>query len=123
MKWRGSLDLRYSVSRKSSQIDIFVLHQTKKQRNEYGIENSRAEAGGYHPASLAVAWAASNSAVTAPIIGGGNTQQLMPSLESVNILVDDELKSEIDKISPPPPPATDRTEEQTKFNYSAILEK
>jgi hypothetical protein len=47
----------------------------------------------------------------------------MPSLESVNILVDDELKSEIDKISPPPPPSTDRTEEQTKFNYSAILEK
>lgn len=82
-----------------------------------------AEERGFHPAGLAVAWAASNSAVTAPIIGAGNTTQLKPSLESVNIVVDDELKMEIDKIAPPPPPATDRTEEQSKFNYSAILEK
>ena len=82
-----------------------------------------AEERGIHPASLAVAWTASHPAVTTPIIGAGNINQLIPSLESVNITVDDELKSEIDKISPPPPPATDRTEEQTKFNYSAILEK
>ena len=82
-----------------------------------------AEDRGMHPASLAVAWAASHPAVTAPIIGGGNTEQLVPSLDSINITVDDELKLEIDKISPPPPPATDRTEEQTQFNYGAILEK
>lgn len=82
-----------------------------------------AEERGLHPASLAVAWTASHPAVTAPIIGVGNSAQLAPSLESVNIVIDDEIKIEIDKISPPPPPATDRTEEQTKFNYRAMLEK
>ena len=82
-----------------------------------------AEERGIHPAALAVAWTASHPSVTAPIIGAGNSAQLTPSLESVNIEIDDEIKIEIDRISPPPPPATDRTEEQTQFNYGAILEK
>ncbi len=78
---------------------------------------------GIHPASLAVAWAASHPAVTTPIIGAGNSEQLKPSLDSVNIIIDEEIKKEIDALSPPPPPATDRTEEQTRFNYGAMLEK
>ncbi len=82
-----------------------------------------AEERGVHPASLAVAWTASHPAVTTPIIGAGNSAQLAPSLESVNIGIDDEIRIEIDKISPPPPPSTDRTEEQTQFNYGAMLEK
>ncbi len=82
-----------------------------------------AEKRGIHPASLAVAWAASHPVVTTPIIGAGNPEQLLPSLKSVDIVVDNELKAEIDKISPPPPPSTDRTEEQTKFNYGAMLQK
>ena len=76
---------------------------------------------GIHPASLAVAWVASHPAVTAPIIAAGNKDQLSPSLDSVKIKIDPELMAEIDKISPPPPPSTDRTEEQTKFNYGAML--
>ena len=91
--------------------------------NVAGSFSKLAEERGLQPASLAVAWTASNSAVTAPIIGGGNTTQLEPSLDSVNIIIDEELKTEINKISPPPPPATDRTEEQTKFNYGAMLKK
>jgi len=82
-----------------------------------------AEKRSFHPASLAVAWTAAHPAVTVPIISAGNSEQLAPSLESVNIWIDDEIKIEIDKISPPPPPATDRTEEQTQFNYGAMLEK
>jgi aryl-alcohol dehydrogenase-like predicted oxidoreductase len=72
-----------------------------------------AESRELHPVSLAVAWAASHPAVTAPIIGARNSKQLTPSLEAVKIEIDGDLKSEIDKISPPPPPATDRTEEKT----------
>ena len=82
-----------------------------------------AKERGLHPASLAVAWAASHPAVTSPIIGAGNTEQLIPSLDSVEIEVESELKLEIDKISPPPPPPTDRTEEQTQFNYDRMLKK
>ena len=82
-----------------------------------------AEKIGINPVSLAVAWAASNSAVTAPIIGAGSIDQLKPSLDSINITVTDEIKKELDNISPPPPPATDRSEEKTKFNYDAMLKK
>ncbi len=82
-----------------------------------------AKEKGVHPVSLAVAWAASHPAVTSPIIGAGSVEQLLPSLESLNVKIDNEIKSEIDKISPPPPPANDRTEEQTQFNYGAMLEK
>ncbi len=78
---------------------------------------------GIHPVSLAVAWAASNKAVTAPIIGAGSIEQLKPSLDSVNINLTDEMKDELNTVSPPPPPATDRSEEKTKFNYSAMLNK
>lgn len=63
------------------------------------------------PASLAVAWVAANPAVTAPIIGAANLSQLSQSLASADITVDEQMKRDIDEISPPPPPATDRSEE------------
>jgi len=75
------------------------------------------------PSSLAVAWVASNPAVTAPIISGRNSEQLKDSLESVNVTVTEEMKKELDAISPSMPPATDRTEERTSYNYDAIFTK
>ena len=78
---------------------------------------------GVKPASLAVAWAASHPAVTTPIISGRTAEQLKDSLESVNIEISDSIRAKLDKISPPMPPATDRTEEQTSFNYDSILTK
>jgi aryl-alcohol dehydrogenase-like predicted oxidoreductase len=65
-----------------------------------------------HPMSLALAWVASHPAVTAPIIGARNLDQLRPSLESVNIDMTPELRAEIAALSRTPPPATDRLEEQ-----------
>jgi aryl-alcohol dehydrogenase-like predicted oxidoreductase len=67
---------------------------------------------GVHPMSLALAWVASHPAVTAPIIGARNLDQLRPSLESVNIDMTPELRAEISALSRTPPPATDRLEEQ-----------
>ena len=67
---------------------------------------------GVHPMSLALAWVASHPAVTAPIIGARNLDQLRPSLESVNIDMAPELRAEIAALSRTPPPATDRLEEQ-----------
>src|SRR5882762_2647729 len=67
---------------------------------------------GVHPMSLALAWVASHPAVTAPIIGARNLDQLRPSLESVNVDVTPELRAEIAALSRTPPPATDRLEEQ-----------
>ena len=67
---------------------------------------------GVHPVSLAVAWAGAHQAVTCPIIGARSVEQLMPSLQSVDIDMTPELRAEISALSKAPPPATDRFEEQ-----------
>jgi aryl-alcohol dehydrogenase-like predicted oxidoreductase len=71
-----------------------------------------AESKGVHPATLAVAWVGSHPAVTAPIIGARNTDQLKASLEAALFEMSPELRAEIAAFSPQPPPATDRSEEQ-----------
>ena len=38
--------------------------------------------------------------------------------KSVNIKMTDELRNRISELSPEPPPATDRNEEKTEFNYA-----
>ncbi|HJZ49595.1 MAG TPA: aldo/keto reductase [Roseiflexaceae bacterium] len=73
---------------------------------------SFARERGMHPASLAVAWVASHPAVTAPIIGARNLEQLEDSLRSVEIAMTPELRAEISALSPEPPPATDRNDER-----------
>ncbi len=66
---------------------------------------------GWHPMSAAVAWAGSHSAVTAPIIGARNVEQLRASLDSVKIEMTPSLRAEIAAFSRAPAPATDRSEE------------
>ena len=72
------------------------------------------------PISLAIAWVASHPAVTAPIIGGRNSNQLKESLKSVDIKMTKKLRNEISVLSPKPPNATDRNEEHTIYNYDQI---
>ena len=69
---------------------------------------------GHHPMSVAVAWVAAHPAVTAPIIGARNLEQLRASLDSVKIDMTSELYRQIAALSRTPPPATDRLEEQKK---------
>jgi aryl-alcohol dehydrogenase-like predicted oxidoreductase len=67
---------------------------------------------GLHPVSTAIAWVGSHPAVTAPIIGARNLDQLKDSLASVKIDMTPALRAEIADLSRTPPPATDRLEEQ-----------
>jgi aryl-alcohol dehydrogenase-like predicted oxidoreductase len=67
---------------------------------------------GVHPVSLAVSWVGSHPAVTSPIVGARNVEQLANALDSVAIDMTLELRAEISAISPTPPPATDRLEER-----------
>ena len=69
---------------------------------------------GMHPVSAAVAWVGAHPAVTAPIIGARNVEQLQASLDSLKIAMTPELRAEIAALSRTPPPATDRSEEQQK---------
>lgn len=67
---------------------------------------------GLHPVSAAIAWVGAHPAITAPIIGARNVDQLKDSLASVNVDMTPELRAEITALSRTPPPATDRLEEQ-----------
>ncbi|SJZ55537.1 Predicted oxidoreductase [Enhydrobacter aerosaccus] len=69
---------------------------------------------GLHPVSTAIAWVGAHPAVTAPIIGARNLDQLKDSLAAVEIAMTPGLRAEIADLSRAPPPATDRSEEQKK---------
>jgi aryl-alcohol dehydrogenase-like predicted oxidoreductase len=71
-----------------------------------------AEAG-LKPATLAVAWAMSHPAVTAPIIGARNLGQLADSLAALDLDMSPALRAEISALSATPAPANDRTETVT----------
>ncbi len=104
------------------------LMENKMYQTRYGADwvydtaerfTAFAQARGHDPAALAVAWAAAHPAVTAPIIGARNVEQLNGSVKSLEIDMTPELRAEISALSPAPPPATDRNEERTSFNFGA----
>lgn len=80
---------------------------------------SFAKERGHHPVSLAIAWVMAHPAVTAPLIGARNLEQLVPALEAVAIDMDEALRDTISALSPAPPPATDRNEERSAHNYGS----
>ncbi|MBO6756062.1 MAG: aldo/keto reductase [Roseibium sp.] len=71
-----------------------------------------ADGLGVHPVSLAVSWVGAHEAITAPIIGARNREQLAPALKSVDVEMTPALRAEIAALSRTPPPANDRLEEQ-----------
>ena len=78
---------------------------------------AHARERGVHPASLAVAWVMSHPAVTAPIIGARNVEQLEASLAALDVPMTPEWRAEISALSVEPPPATDRSEEKSGIFY------
>ena len=67
---------------------------------------------GLDQVTLAVAWVMSHPAVTAPIIGARNLEQLAPSLAAADFEMTPELRAEVSALSVEPPVATDRAEEK-----------
>ncbi|GAB5549632.1 MAG: aldo/keto reductase [Sandaracinaceae bacterium] len=82
-----------------------------------------AAARGVHPVTLAVAWVAAHPAVTAPLVGARNVEQLAPALAAADFEMDDALYAEIAALSPAPPPATDRNEEAGSHDYATVLRR
>jgi len=87
------------------------MYETADRFTQYAREH------GWGPAALAVAWVMSHPAVTAPILGARNLEQLEGSIKAVEIPMTAELRAEISLLSPEPPPATDRNEERTAHQY------
>ena len=82
-----------------------VYYETAERFTEF------AQSRGSHPVPLAVAWVAAHPAITAPIIGARNVEQLEGSLASLDVDMTPELYAEISALAYEPPPATDRSEE------------
>jgi aryl-alcohol dehydrogenase-like predicted oxidoreductase len=68
---------------------------------------------GMDPATLAVAWVTAHPTGPSPIISARSTAQLAPSLEAMTYDMPADVYAKISALSPTPPPATDRIEEQT----------
>ena len=117
----GLLTGKYETENNSSNKNSSGrLHDNAKYKLRYGQNwmyeaasklQKLAEDINYDPIALAVAWVSYNDAITAPIISARNLKQLKPSLDSVNINLDEATYNLISQISPTPPPATDRLEE------------
>jgi len=97
------------------------LVDNERYRQRYGRDSDYEVAGrftefarelGVRPAALAVAWVMAHPGVTAPIIAGRDLAQLEGSLAALEVDMTDELRARVDALSPTPPPATDRAEEQ-----------
>ena len=103
------------------------MHRTRYSDPEYldVVERftAHARARGLHPATLAVAWAMSHPALTAPIIGARNPEQLEALLKAAEVAMTPEWRAEISALSPEPPPATDRSEERLGIVYLGAKEK
>ncbi len=78
---------------------------------------SYARGKGLNPVTLAIAWVMSHPAMTAPIIGARNLEQLEPALAAADLQLTPEWRAEISALSPEPPPATDRSEERQGVFY------
>lgn len=81
----------------------------------------KAHQVGIHPVTLAVAWVASHPAVTAPLLGARSLEQLEPALAALDVAMTPDLRAELSALSPMPPPATDRAEEQQGLDYGKTL--
>ena len=79
--------------------------------------SAHARERGVHPATLAVAWVMSHPAITAPIVGARDVEQLEASLAAPDVQMTPEWRAEISALSIEPPPPTDRTEEKSGIFY------
>ncbi|KXS49001.1 MAG: aldo/keto reductase [Halanaerobium sp. 4-GBenrich] len=119
----GLLTGKYGKDKKPKQgrlveRDMYAKRYGLKQYYQIAEDfNKHAATRGVDPASLAVAWVMANPAITAPIIGARNTEQLKGSLGALDIEMTDQWRKEITELSITPPPATDRLEEQKDISY------
>lgn len=70
-----------------------------------------------NPVTLAVSWVKAHPAVTAPIIGARNVEQLTASLDAADFDLSPDMRKEISSLSVQPANATDRLEENIDASF------
>ncbi len=113
----GLLTGKYNQGNKPAQGRITT---SKRYKGRYSDEHyfeiaqaftAHAQEKGVSPVALAIAWVMAHPAVTAPLIGARNLEQLEAALQAVEIEMTSEWRKEINALSIEPAVATDRTEE------------
>jgi aryl-alcohol dehydrogenase-like predicted oxidoreductase len=95
------IEQKMYTDRYADEMNFVVADRFSAYASEHGI----------HPATLAVAWVMAHPAITAPIIGARNLEQLEYSVAGLDVDMTNDWRNEISYLSITPPPATDRTEE------------
>lgn len=114
----GLLTGKYSGGKKPAEGRIATSERYKGRYSDesyYAIADAfvaHAREKGVSPVALAIAWVMSHPAITVPLIGARNVEQLESSLAALDIAMTDSWRKEISALSIEPPPATDRTEER-----------
>ena len=117
----GLLTGKYGVDKRPANGRLVEQenYQARYQQNSYyetaSAFNQYAKELGVSPTSLAVAWVAKNKAITAPIIGARNLEQLEDSLGSLAVSLKEEQWEEISSLSFDPPLATDHSKNELIF--------
>ncbi|MBD3174346.1 MAG: aldo/keto reductase [Armatimonadia bacterium] len=109
-KYAGTSDAEGRLSSNEMYAERYrreMYHRTAERFTEF------ASIKGIHPVTLAVAWVKAHPAITAPIIGARNPEQLQPSLEAADYSMTPEEWEDISALTPPVPMATDRDEERS----------
>ncbi|NNK58540.1 MAG: aldo/keto reductase [Desulfofustis sp.] len=113
----GLLTGKYGVGRKPEKgrlVDVGFYSKRYSLEQYYQTADNlcaHARERGVNPATLGVAWVMTHPAVTAPIIGARNLEQLETSLAAAELDMTPEWRAEISCLSPAPAVATDRLEE------------
>ena len=116
----GLLTGKYGASERPEQgrlVDNSTYAERYKGERTFEVAGrfaALAREEGVGPAALAVAWAASHPAVTAPILGARDVDQLEGVLAAIQINMTTELRERISALTLAPQPATDRSEEGTE---------
>lgn len=110
----GLLTGLYGVGRKpeTGRLNEARYSQRYADRMNYEVADrftAFAAEHGFHPPSLAVAWAMSHPAVTAPIIGAETVEQLDGYLGALDIDLTPDLRQQISDLSFVPDVGTERT--------------
>jgi aryl-alcohol dehydrogenase-like predicted oxidoreductase len=114
----GLLTGKYGLEKKANKgrlatNEMYAARYGEKQNFRIAAKLSAyAAKAGVHPSTLAVAWVSANPAITAPIIGARNVEQLEASLAAADYEMSPKEYERLASFTPPVPVATDRTEER-----------
>lgn len=99
-------------TRLSEKLNYSIRYPIASSQDLVARFTTIAKQWGYSPAALAIAWVANHPAVTSPILGARNLEQLEECLQTTKIAMNPALMQEIASLTPELPLATNHFEDE-----------